>query len=138
MTLRVRLALYAALTVVLALGLSGLALREKLRAFLVEQAERELRALLEVVVPRLVSDEDGILRLDLNKTLFAALKQDTLVLVVGPEGIQDAVGFLPSPAELEALMCELNLPARLRATPVRLDLIIWKGCGVDGGAARCA
>lgn len=43
-----------------------------------------------------------------------------------------------TPAELEALMCELNLPARLRATPVRLDLIIWKGCGVDGGAARCA
>ncbi len=103
MSLRTRFALYAALAVALALGVSALALREGLRAFLLSQADRELRALLQAVVPRLLPDEEGTLRLDLDGALFSSLKPDTLVLVVGPEGVQDAVGLLPPPGELEAL-----------------------------------
>ncbi|WP_117238286.1 sensor histidine kinase [Thermus sediminis] len=103
MSLRVRFALYAFVVVALALGTSGLALRQALQAFLLRQVDGELRALLDAVARRLTPDEDGILRLDLDAELFSFLTPDTLVLLVGPEGIQDALGLLPPQAQLEAL-----------------------------------
>lgn len=103
MSLRARFALYAFAVVALALGVSALALRQALQSFLLRQVDSELRTLLDAVTPRLAPDEGGTLRLDLDGELFASLTPDTLVLVAGSEGIQDALGILPPLARLEAL-----------------------------------
>jgi signal transduction histidine kinase len=103
MSLRARFALYAFAVVALALGVSALALRQALQSFLLRQVDSELRTLLHAVTPRLAPDEEGTLRLDLDGELFSSLTPDTLVLVVGSEGIQDALGLLPPLAHLEAL-----------------------------------
>jgi len=103
MSLRARFALYAFAVVALALGVSALALRQALQSFLLRQVDSELRILLDAVTPRLTPDEGGTLRLDLDGELFSSLTPDTLVLVVGSEGIQDALGLLPPLARLEAL-----------------------------------
>ncbi|BAW02917.1 integral membrane sensor signal transduction histidine kinase (plasmid) [Thermus thermophilus] len=103
MSLRARFALYAFGVVALTLLVSGLALQKALWFFLLRQVDRELWNLLDTSLANLRPDEEGVLRLDLDAELFASLRPDTLVLVVGPQGLQDALGILPPLDRLEAL-----------------------------------
>ncbi|WP_018466129.1 sensor histidine kinase [Calidithermus timidus] len=101
MSLRLRFALLTALVVLTGLTLAGLALREGLRLALLHQASAGLDALLAGV--RLEEDEDGRTRFQVDATLLQAVLPGTILLLVGEEGLQDAVGLLPAPETLEAL-----------------------------------
>ncbi|GLV48447.1 hypothetical protein TJA_16000 [Thermus sp. LT1-2-5] len=101
MSLRLRIALLTALVVVAGLGFSALALREGLRLALERQALSGLDKLLSSV--RLMKDEEGKARLQVDGELLGAVLPGTLLLLLGEEGLLDAVGLLPSPEALTAL-----------------------------------
>lgn len=102
MSLRQRFALYAALVVALTLGAGGLALRQALEFGLLRQAERELETLLRLAAGAVAEGEKAA-ELQLDEGLLTALLPNTLLLLLGPEGLMDAVGFLPPLEVLEAL-----------------------------------
>ncbi|WP_022798674.1 sensor histidine kinase [Thermus islandicus] len=103
MNLRTRFALSAALAVALGISLGSLALKEALKAHLIRQLQQELEALLQVATPRVVQDEEGLPRFSLDRDLLSPLLPGTLLLLVGPSGLLDAVGLLPPLPEVEAL-----------------------------------
>lgn len=115
MNLRLRLALYAALTVALALGGAGLFLRQALAASLLARVDRELQGLLGAAALQVAEDEEGRPRLELDGSLLEALLPGSLLLLLSPEGLEDAVGLLPPLATLEALARGEGKGYRLRA-----------------------
>ncbi|RIH86255.1 Signal transduction histidine-protein kinase BaeS [Meiothermus luteus] len=102
MSLRLRIALLTALVVLLGLGIFGLALREGLHLALERQAASSLERLLSSVV--LVQDEEGRARFQVDGGLLSAVLPGTLLLLLDAEGLQDAVGLLPPPEALFALI----------------------------------
>ncbi|GAA6755764.1 hypothetical protein Thermus77420_12400 [Thermus thalpophilus] len=101
MSLRLRIALLTAWVVVVGLGFSALTLREGLRLALERQALGSLDRLLQSA--RLTEDEEGKTRLQVDGALLEAVLPGTLLLLIGEEGLLDAVGLLPSPEALAAL-----------------------------------
>lgn len=129
MSLRLRLTLLAAFsagTVVLLLaGLLRLGLERQLLA----QLDRHLQGTLEVAHPLVGPDpEDGAPRLLPDRALEALprLLPDLVLVLAGPDGVQDALGRLPPPGVLQALAeaGEDSLPEgyRVRTLPLSPSL----------------
>ncbi|MCX7740256.1 MAG: HAMP domain-containing sensor histidine kinase [Meiothermus sp.] len=102
MSLRLRFAFLTAFVVLSGLALTGLALREGLQLALLHQASTSLDTLLNGV--QLKKDEDGEPRFQVDAALLEAVLPGTFLLLVGEGRLQDAVGLLPSPDTLAALV----------------------------------